>query len=56
VDIRLKRSFDPAERSDGYRVLVDRLWPRGVSRERAALDEWQRELGPQRRTQNVVRA
>ena len=32
--------------SDGYRVLVDRLWPRGVSRARAELDEWQKELAP----------
>ena len=41
-----KRAYDPAEPSDGYRVLIDRLWPRGVSRERARLDEWARELAP----------
>jgi uncharacterized protein YeaO (DUF488 family) len=46
VDIRLKRAYDPAASSDGYRVLIDRLWPRGVSRERAKLDEWERELPP----------
>jgi uncharacterized protein YeaO (DUF488 family) len=46
VDIRLKRAYDPASSSDGYRVLIDRLWPRGVSRERAKLDEWERELPP----------
>jgi uncharacterized protein YeaO (DUF488 family) len=46
MDIRLKRAYEPAARSDGYRVLIDRLWPRGVSRERAKLDEWERELPP----------
>ena len=46
VDIRLKRAYDPAASSDGYRVLIDRLWPRGVSRERAKLDEWERKLPP----------
>jgi uncharacterized protein YeaO (DUF488 family) len=46
VDVRLKRAYEPAASSDGYRVLVDRLWPRGVSRERARLDEWDRELPP----------
>lgn len=45
-DVRLKRAYDPAEPGDGYRVLVDRLWPRGVSKERARLDEWARELAP----------
>ena len=46
LDIRLKRAYEPAESSDGYRVLIDRLWPRGLSRERASLDEWNRELAP----------
>ena len=46
IDIRLKRAYDPAEPSDGYRVLIDRLWPRGLSRDRARLDEWDRELAP----------
>ena len=46
MDVRLKRAYDPAEPRDGYRVLVDRLWPRGVSKERARLDEWARELAP----------
>jgi uncharacterized protein YeaO (DUF488 family) len=45
-DVLLKRAYDPAEPRDGYRVLVDRLWPRGVSKERAHLDEWARELAP----------
>jgi uncharacterized protein YeaO (DUF488 family) len=46
MDIRLKRAYEPAAASDGYRVLIDRLWPRGVSRDQARLDEWERELSP----------
>ena len=46
LDVRLKRAYEPAAEDDGYRVLVDRLWPRGVSREKARLDEWARELAP----------
>lgn len=42
----MKRVYDPAAASDGYRVLVDRLWPRGVSKERAELDEWTKEVAP----------
>lgn len=41
-----KRIYDSAEAEDGYRVLVDRLWPRGVSKERAALDEWAKDIAP----------
>jgi uncharacterized protein YeaO (DUF488 family) len=44
--VRLKRAYEQAERSDGYRVLIDRIWPRGVSKEQAHLDEWARELAP----------
>lgn len=46
MDVRLKRAYEPASGADGHRVLVDRLWPRGVFRERAMLDEWERELPP----------
>lgn len=46
MDVRLKRAYDPSARSDGYRVLIDRLWPRGVSKEKAQLDEWAHELAP----------
>jgi uncharacterized protein YeaO (DUF488 family) len=46
VDIRLKRTYEPASAEDGYRVLVDRLWPRGVSKKQANLDEWEKELSP----------
>jgi uncharacterized protein YeaO (DUF488 family) len=46
MDVRLKRAYEPPATSDGYRVLIDRLWPRGVRREGARLDEWARELAP----------
>jgi uncharacterized protein YeaO (DUF488 family) len=44
--VRAKRIYDAAEPADGYRILIDHIWPRGVSRERAHLDEWARELAP----------
>lgn len=46
IDVRLKRAYEDAAAADGYRVLVDRLWPRGVSRSEARLDAWERELAP----------
>jgi uncharacterized protein YeaO (DUF488 family) len=46
MDVRLKRAYEPATAADGHRVLIDRIWPRGVSREEARLDEWARELAP----------
>ena len=45
-DVHIKRIYDPPEPGDGYRVLIDRVWPRGDSRERARLDRWERELAP----------
>ena len=45
-EVRLKRAYEPAAPSDGVRVLVDRLWPRGVSKAKAAIDHWLRELAP----------
>lgn len=44
--IRLKRAYEPAAASDGRRVLVERLWPRGVSKARLRLDEWAKEAAP----------
>ena len=44
--IKLKRIYEKSEESDGYRVLVDRLWPRGVSKEKAALDLWFKDIAP----------
>lgn len=44
--IKLKRAYEPASPADGTRILVDRLWPRGVARTDAALDLWEKELAP----------
>ena len=44
--IRLKRAYEPSEKSDGVRVLVERLWPRGISKETAALDHWVKNIAP----------
>jgi uncharacterized protein YeaO (DUF488 family) len=44
--INIKRIYDEPTDSDGYRVLVDRLWPRGVSKKDARLDEWDKEIAP----------
>ena len=44
--LRLKRVYEPPDSSDGRRILVDRLWPRGLSREKAAVDEWMKEIAP----------
>jgi len=44
--IKLKRIYDRYDKEDGYRVLVDRLWPRGISKEKAHLDLWLKEIAP----------
>lgn len=44
--VRVKRVYDPPSRQDGRRILVDRLWPRGLSRKIARIDEWARDLAP----------
>ena len=44
--VRLKRIYDEPAPEDGYRVLVDRIWPRGLSHERARIDEWLKEVAP----------
>jgi uncharacterized protein YeaO (DUF488 family) len=46
MDIRVKRAYEAAAPRTAYRVLVDRLWPRGISRDRAKLDDWEQELAP----------
>lgn len=46
MELLLKRAYLPASPTDGYRVLVDRLWPRGLSRQDARLDEWNKDLAP----------
>lgn len=44
--VRIKRIYEPAAEGDGYRILVDRLWPRGVSKVEAHLDLWMRAIAP----------
>ncbi len=44
--IKIKRIYEDAEKSDGHRILVDRLWPRGIKREVAAIDAWEKDLAP----------
>lgn len=46
MGIAIKRVYEPATKVDGYRVLVDRLWPRGVKKEALSLDLWAKELAP----------
>lgn len=44
--LRMKRAYEPAAPDDGVRILVDRLWPRGVSKAEAALDDWMKDIAP----------
>jgi len=44
--IRIKRIYEKPNRADGYRILVDRLWPRGISKENAQIDSWLKEISP----------
>ncbi len=44
--IRIKRAYEPPTHDDGTRILIDRLWPRGVKKENLALDQWAKELSP----------
>jgi uncharacterized protein YeaO (DUF488 family) len=46
MDVRVRRIYDEPTRHDGTRVLVDRIWPRGMSKDRARLDEWCKQIAP----------
>jgi uncharacterized protein YeaO (DUF488 family) len=46
MPVQVKRVYDRASRNDGYRVLVDRVWPRGIRKEEAELDEWLKDIAP----------
>jgi uncharacterized protein YeaO (DUF488 family) len=46
MDIEIKRVYDQREEADGLRVLVDRLWPRGLTKEKAAVDVWAKNVAP----------
>lgn len=44
--LKIKRVYDPASKDDGKRILVDRLWPRGINKEKAKIDEWLKDIAP----------
>lgn len=44
--LQIKRIYEPYDEKDGFRILVDRLWPRGISKEQAHIDEWEKEIAP----------
>jgi len=46
MDIKVKRVYDPYDKTDGVRILVDRLWPRGIKKEDAHIDKWFKEIAP----------
>jgi uncharacterized protein YeaO (DUF488 family) len=46
ANVKLKRAYESPAAADGTRVLIDRLWPRGISKKKAALDQWMRDIAP----------
>jgi uncharacterized protein YeaO (DUF488 family) len=46
MEIKIKRIYEPFAKPDGYRILVDRLWPRGIKKEEAHIDQWMKEVAP----------
>jgi uncharacterized protein YeaO (DUF488 family) len=46
VSVNVKRIYDPFSKTDGYRILVDRLWPRGIKKEDAHIDKWMKDVAP----------
>ena len=46
MELKIKRAYEPAEEADGFRILVDRVWPRGVTKERLQADLWLRDIAP----------
>ena len=55
-EIFIKRIYDPWEAGDGYRILIDRIWPRGIKKEEAHLDEWAKAVTPSNELRNSVHA
>lgn len=53
---RIKRVYEPAAKDDGLRVLVDRLWPRGLTKEKARIDLWLKEISPSDELRHLVHA
>ncbi len=50
--IKIKRVYEPADKTDGYRILIDGLWPRGLSKEKARADIWMKEVAPSAELRN----
>ncbi len=46
MDIKIKRAYDPPDQNDGFRILVDRIWPRGLSKAKAKVDLWLKSIAP----------
>ena len=46
ANVRLKRAYEPSARGDGTRILIDRLWPRGMTKKAVAIDEWFKDIAP----------
>jgi uncharacterized protein YeaO (DUF488 family) len=46
ANVKLKRAYEPPAPTDGTRILIDRLWPRGISKEKVAVDQWMKEIAP----------
>ena len=46
MGLKIKRIYEPVEKEDGFRILVDRLWPRGLTKEKAAIDLWLKDIAP----------
>lgn len=46
MPIKIKRIYEPYSKDDGYRILIDRLWPRGISKEKAHIDKWLKQVAP----------
>ena len=46
ANVKLKRAYDPPAASDGTRILIDRVWPRGVDKANAAIDQWDKSIAP----------
>jgi len=46
ASVKVKRIYEPRKKSDGTRILVDRLWPRGLSKKKAAINEWMKDVAP----------
>jgi uncharacterized protein YeaO (DUF488 family) len=45
-NVKLKRAYEPPAADDGMRILIDRLWPRGITKKRAAIDQWMKDISP----------